>query len=247
MLAHGAEELDQLGVAGVEADPDAGQVGALGEGVHGDHAVGAVLEHRAGRAVPGELGVALVGEHGDAVGPPPGRLRTRGRPRPPVGFEGEFDQSSRARARVGRVDGVEIEAAEPPGRGRDRDGAAPGQLRPHGVGRIGHRGVQHRVPVRLAQPEQVRHRGHELLRPDAGGDRRRRDVGEPEAARQPPRPRPRAAAGCRPRRGSPARCPTTPAPRPPRAAAGRRACRWSSRPCRPRGASATLARPASRS
>ena len=43
VLAHVAEELDQLGVAGVEADPDAGQVGALGQRVDGHHAVGAGL------------------------------------------------------------------------------------------------------------------------------------------------------------------------------------------------------------
>ena len=119
MLAHGAEELDQLGVAGVEADPDAGQVRALGERVHGHHAVGAVLEHRARRAVPGELGVALVGEHRHAVGPAPGRLRPEvaqapGRVRRRVGPEQE------GRAGVVGVDGVEVEPAEPPRCGRDR-------------------------------------------------------------------------------------------------------------------------------
>ena len=83
------------------------------------------------------------------------------------------------------VDGLEIESPEPPRWRRDRDGAAPGQLRSHGVGRIGHRGIQHRVLVRSAQAEHVRHRGDELLGADAGGDGRPIEVREPEATRQP--------------------------------------------------------------
>ena len=40
VLAHVEEEADQLGVAGVEAGPHPGQVGALGQRVDGDHALG---------------------------------------------------------------------------------------------------------------------------------------------------------------------------------------------------------------
>ena len=176
MLAHGPEELDQLGIPGVEADPHAGQVRALGERVHGDHAVGTVLQHRPRRAVPGELGVALVGEQGNAVRPPPGGLRPEVAQAPGRVRRRVRPQQQGAPGVLG-IDGVELQPSEPAPGGRNRDGAAAGQLRPHGVGRIGHGGKQHRVAPRLAQPEQVRHRGHELLGPHAGGDRRRRDVG----------------------------------------------------------------------
>ena len=75
MLADLGQEADEVAVAGVEADPDPGQVRALRQRVDGHHAVDPVLEERRRRAVPGELGVALVGEDRDAVGPAP-----RGRP-----------------------------------------------------------------------------------------------------------------------------------------------------------------------
>ena len=50
---------------------------------------------------------------------------------------------------------------------------APGELRPHGVGRVRHRRVEHRVPLRArAGAGTCGTRGHELLGPDARRDRR---------------------------------------------------------------------------
>ncbi len=231
MLTHRPQELDELGVAGIEADAHAGQVRAFGEGVDRDHAVAPALQDRTRRPVPGELGIALVGEHGDRVGPAPGRLRVEV-PEATGRVGGRIRPQQQGTRRVGGADGAEIEPADPPRLGRHRHGAAAGQLRAHGVGRIRHGRVQHRVLVRLAQPEDVGHRGDELLRPHTGGNRGRRELGHAEAAGQPLRRRLAQLAGSPPRRGNPARCPTTRAPRPRRAAGGRRASRWSSRPCR---------------
>ena len=248
MLAHGPQELDQLGVAGIEADADAGQVRALGQRVHGHHAVGAVLEHRAGRAVPGELGVALVGEHRDAVRPAPGRLRA------------EVAQAARrVRRRVGpehagrgprRRRSMAPRSSPPsrPGGAGTGDGAAAGQLRAHGVGRIGHRGVEHRVPVRAgagAAGAAPRPRA-----PWCPRRRRRTTAGtsvEPEAPGQPRRGGLAQLRAARPRRGSPARCPTTPAPRSRRASGGSQGVPMEQSTMPPSCASASLARPASRS
>ena len=197
VLAHGPQELDQLGVPGVEADAHAGQVRALGERVHRHHAVASVLEHRAGRAIPGELGVALVGEDRNAVRTPPGGLgpevpqatgRVRRRVRP----------QHQGPRRVGGLDGVEIEAARPSRRGRHagrRDTRpAPLPWRTSDTRRPG----TAPCPSRLAQAEHVRHGGDQLLGPHAGGDRRHRHLRQSEAAGEPFRcrlPQLRAARG----------------------------------------------------
>ena len=114
VLADLGEVGDQLPVAGVEPGPRPGQVRSLRQRVDGQHAVGAVFEDRARRAVPGELDVALVGQHGHAVGPPPGRDRA---------------EVVEAAGRVARR--VHPQAQRPGGIGRGRSptgrGASPGR------------------------------------------------------------------------------------------------------------------------
>ena len=134
-----------VGVAGVEADPDAGQVGPLRERVDGHHAVDPVVEDRRGRPPgPGELGVALVGEHGHAPRPSPGgggaevgeraggvgravhpeRQGPRRRPRP--------TRSTRSRPPPGRFGDARPPGSRPAGRsGRrwDRRRPGPGRCR----------------------------------------------------------------------------------------------------------------------
>ncbi len=76
-LRSSARYSTSTGVAGVEPDPHPRQVRALRQRVQRQHPVGAVLDDARRRALPGELGVALVGEHRHvhAPGPTP-------RPRP---------------------------------------------------------------------------------------------------------------------------------------------------------------------
>ena len=61
--------------------------------------------------VPGELDVALVGEHRDAVGPAPRRRPRRGRRAPPVGLPGLFTHRHSARSASAGSIGVEVDAA----------------------------------------------------------------------------------------------------------------------------------------
>ena len=71
VLADLLQVVHEVGVTGVEADPAAGEVGALGQRVHRHDAVEPVLEDAAAGTVPRELDVALVGEHRHAVGATP--------------------------------------------------------------------------------------------------------------------------------------------------------------------------------
>ena len=95
----------------------------------GHHPVGPRLEHRAGRAGPGELGSSTrrrrpatparaPGRHGDQVGQAAGRVGRR------VGPEQQGPLG------VDRVDRVEVEAAPVGGRRGHRHGPAAGQGRP---------------------------------------------------------------------------------------------------------------------
>ena len=127
MAAHAAEELHQIGVAGEETHPHAGQVRALGERVDGHHAVEAGLQHRPGRAVPGELGVALVGEHGNPVGSAPLRSAA-GRPGPRSGWRANSTRAP-GRGRHRRVDRSRssLRTAAPDGAAPARPGTPPAQ------------------------------------------------------------------------------------------------------------------------
>ena len=119
------EVLDQIGVAGVEADPDAGQVRPLRQRVHGDHAVEPVLEDRAAAALPRELDVALVGEHRHVVGAAPRRRRTEVVERAGRVAGAVDPQRQRPRASVG-IDRVEVELAARRQRHRHRPADRPG-------------------------------------------------------------------------------------------------------------------------
>ena len=75
MAAGLAEVPGQVGVTGIEADPQASQVRPLGQRVHSQHPFDTVLQNRPGRAAPGELHIALIGQHRNAsLSPPPGGL-----------------------------------------------------------------------------------------------------------------------------------------------------------------------------
>ncbi len=113
-------------------------------------------------------------------------------------------------------------------------GRQPAKQRTHGVGRIGHGRVQHDVAVGVAQVQVLADRRDELLGADARADRLGLDA-DAEAPLDPPAGGVSQHRGCRPTRGSRARCPTRPSPRARRGPAGRTACRPSSRPSRPRG------------
>ena len=136
---------NELGVTCVEPDPQTGQVGALGQRVNGQHPLGAVLENRPGRSDPGELQVALIGGDGHAVGPSP-----FGSPTQVVQGAGWVGGGVHPEAQGPRgivlSDGREVDP--PPVVDGHRNGPATGQLGPHGVGRVGHRGVEDRVAPR---------------------------------------------------------------------------------------------------
>ena len=102
VLADLTQEPHHAGVAGVPAEAQAGQVAALGKGMHGQHPVqaavpAAVAEHGAGRAVPGELGITLVAGHQGAACPPQAAAAARSS-RAPAGLAGLLTHSTRARA-----------------------------------------------------------------------------------------------------------------------------------------------------
>ncbi len=152
----------------------------------GHHPLEAGLQHRAGWPGPGELRVALVREDGHPARPAP--LRLGGVvAQPPRGVGGRVRPEQEGAGRIGLGDGTEVEPTDPPRRRRNRDGPAPGQRRTHGIRRVGHRRVEHGVPIRTAQAQQVGHRGHELLGADTGRHRRRLDGAEPEPPLQPGR------------------------------------------------------------
>ena len=222
MLAHLLQVGDQLAIAGVEADPQAGQVGALRERVDGDHAVEPVLEDRARRSFPGELAVALVAEDRDPSRPAPRRRRAEvveraGR------VAGAVHPEDEGAGRIVRVDGVEAQAE--PGVGRHRHRTAAGEDGAHRVGRVRDGRVEDGVAIGGPQPQPLRQRADELLRADARGDLGDRHV-DAEPPVQPAPHAPTAARACRCSAGSPARCPTTRAPaRPRRRRVARRADR----------------------
>ena len=117
----------QLGVAGEEADPHPGQVRPLRQRVHGHHALQARLEDRTGRALPGELGVALVGEDRHPVPASPGGRRGQvGQPARRVGRRVDPEQQRPARRRPGAMAARSRPAAVGRGR-RDGHGPAAGQ------------------------------------------------------------------------------------------------------------------------
>ena len=71
VLAHLGEVAHERGVTGVDAGSHARQVRPLRQGVDREDALRPVLEDRPRRAIPGELHVALVGEHGHPARRPP--------------------------------------------------------------------------------------------------------------------------------------------------------------------------------
>ncbi len=166
VLADLLQVVDEFGVAGVETDANPGQVGTLRQRVHGDDTVGAVLQDRPRRALPGELHVALIGEHRHVVDATPGGdgaevVARAGR------IARRVDPQRQRSSRVRLVDGVEGQLSV----GRERHGnrTAPGEDGAHLVGGVGDLGVQHRVAVRTAQLQPLRKGADELLRADARG------------------------------------------------------------------------------
>ena len=182
VLAHLGEEANELGVADVEASAQAGQVRPLRERVHGDHPVETVLDDRVPRSGPRELDVALVAEHGDAVGPAPcgGVCQVVDRT---CRVGGRVDPETQGLAGVVRADRGQVEV---PAR-VDVNGhrPAPGQHCTHGIRGIGDSGIEDGVLLRVAQAQEVGHAGHELLRAHARGQISGNDV-HAEAAVQPP-------------------------------------------------------------
>ena len=164
VLADLPEVRDQVGIACVEADPQAGQVRPLGQGVDRQHPLGTVLEDRPARAIPGELHVALVGDHGNPVLPAPcGRgaqvVESPGRVARRVHPEDEGTIG------IGRVDRRQVDA---PGvvHGNGH-GPAAGQLGAHGIRRVRQRRVEHGVAVGVPQPQELGQAHDQLLRANA--------------------------------------------------------------------------------
>ena len=162
VLAHLLEVADEIGVAGVEADPDAGQVRALRQRVHGDDAVEAVLAGSSPAAAPRELDVALVGEHRHVVAPAPGGGGGEV-VEAPVGLLGLLTHSASARS---ASSSAIASRSRRPASSAARHRPAPGEDRAHLVGRVGRRRVQHGVAVGAAQAQPLRQRADELLGPD---------------------------------------------------------------------------------
>ena len=206
------QELDQLGVAGVEA----ARGRRPGSSAWTASARPPPRRSRAGgsnaAALPGELGVALVGEDRDAVCPSPRRLgpevaqatrRVGRRVRP---------QDQRT-AGVGGVDGAEVEPARSPRRRGHgiRRGTRPASAP---MAYVGYDTAGYRTVSRSGSAAA----GRGAPKPRAPWCRRRRPR-RPSATSASPKRRTshagggrRAAPRCRPRPGSPARCPTTRAP-----------------------------------
>ncbi len=156
---------DEIGVARVEADTHAGQVRALRDAVHRQHTVEPTGQDRC--RIRRELAVALVARDQHTAVARPGSDPSEvggvgGRCRRVAGLVDPQDQSAR---RVGITDGVDVEM--PLGVERNRHGATTREDRAHLVTRVRDRGIQHRVPPGIPQPQEVRQGGHELLRADA--------------------------------------------------------------------------------
>ena len=181
MLAHLLQVGDELGIPGVEAGAEAGQVRPLRQRVDGDHAVESVLEDRAGRTVPRELAAALVAEHRDPVRATPlrrGRQVVEG----PSRVGRAVDPQHERPGGVLGIDGVEARTEVAVHRHRNR--TAPGQRGPHLVRRAARRGAG---PC----PDQACAAGAtgEACRPVPSCRRRRRSAGrhvDAEPSRQPP-------------------------------------------------------------
>ena len=242
VLAHLAQVGHQVGVAGEEARP-ARRPGWTAWTASGrpPRPRSPRLEDRAGRPVPGELAVALVGEHRHAVGPPPPRRRPQV-VRPPVGLAGELAHSSRARsASAGSMAARSRPARRRRPAGRARPGSRPAG--PHGVGRVRRRPGTGRCRGRVAAgasswaAEATNSLVPTQAATCAGADRHARSGG-------PAMPAAACAAGgrSRPTAGSPARSRAGQRPQRPRPAAGRTGCRSSSRPCRRAAPPASAAR-----
>ena len=162
-----------VGVAGVEADAHA----RPGSSAWTASARPAPRRCRAARRscgapVPGELGVALVGEHGHRRAPGPTPPPRPGRSARPVGLDGLF--THRHSARSASSSATADRSRPPSARGGHLHQPAAGQARPHGVGRVGQRRGQHGVAPGRAQLQEPRRGGHELLGADARRDLRRR-------------------------------------------------------------------------
>ena len=165
MLARLDEVRDEIGIAGVEADAHAREVRALGDAVHREHAVEPGGEDRRGRGR--ELAVALVARDDHAVTTTPRRhagevVGTGSRCRRVARL---VDPEHQRAAGVVVADRVDVEM--PLRVERDRHGTAAGEDRAHLVARVRDRGIQHGVARGVAQAQEVRQRGDELLRPDA--------------------------------------------------------------------------------
>ena len=195
----------------------------------GHDAVQPVLEDGAGWTVPRELAVALVAEDRYAAGPAP-RRRRRQVVESPGGVARAVRPQDEGPGGVVGVDGVESQAEVVVGRHGHRPAA--GQDRAHGVGRVGHLGVEHRVPLRRAQLEAAgatcRPAPSSRCRPrSAPSAPPRRSAG---SARPAP---PREAPASRCSAGIPARCRSTRGLGPRRPSEDRRAYRSRGRPHRP--------------
>ena len=149
--------------------------------MHGQHALVAVVEHRAGRSVPGELHVALVAQHRHVmVATPRGHrsevIESAGRIARGVHPQGQGPGS------VSRVDARHVEPPTVVKGHRHRSTA--GQDGPHLIGRVGHLRVEHRVAFGGTEAQKVGQAGHQLLGADTGADGRRVD-GHPVATVHP--------------------------------------------------------------
>ena len=167
VLANLAQVPHEVGVAGVETSPATGEVRALGERVQRKHIVGAVLQDRLWRSLPGEFDVALVGEHGDVV------FSTEGRRSSEIvdtarRISGCVDPQAQCSGGVIRVDGGEVDA--PLLVDRHGDGSTAREDGTLLVARVRHLGIEHGVAVGPTHPQIVRGASDELLGAHGGPD-----------------------------------------------------------------------------
>ena len=159
VLAHGQQLGDQRRIAGDQASPIPGQVGPLGERVHGQQSrrrasADRGVQHRHRTGVPAELDVALVG-HDDRLalpGPADHLGQVLGREHPARGVRRRVDPHHRDPCRTDRREGV----------GRHHRRAD--DVRTDRVGRVRQRRNDH--GVRRTEAEQRGQPRHELLAPD---------------------------------------------------------------------------------
>ena len=173
VLANFFQVVDDVFVACVESNTHTRQVRALRERVQCNHTVRAVLQDALAGLGPGEFHVALVAEDGHTV-----RATPRSCSRKVVKGTGwiarRVNPQHERLGCVGRGDGREVEAATRVHRHSNR--ATAGENRPHLVGGIRHRGIQHHVAVGAAQLHVLRGRGNELFRANACCDLTNRDI-----------------------------------------------------------------------